>query len=147
MNVWNYGKVHTVGKNSNTQNRIHGEFKSKLKSGNVFHDSVQNRLSSSWLSNNIKVKIHGTIILPVVLYGCETWSVILKEERRLRGFESWVLRKICGPKRDEEAGQWKILHSVELYGLYCSSNIIRVLKSRRMRWVGHVACIGDRTFV
>jgi hypothetical protein len=79
---------------TNTQNCIHGEFKSKLKSRNFFHDSAQKRLSSSLLSNNIKVKIHGTIILPAVLYGCEKWSFTLKEERRLRGFESRVLRKI-----------------------------------------------------
>ena len=90
---------------------------SELKLGKLLHDSVQNRLSSSLLSNNIKVKIHGTIILVVVLYGCETWSLILKEEQRLRGFENRVLRKICGPKGDEVAGEWEILHSVEFYGL------------------------------
>jgi len=128
-----------------TQNRIHGEFKSKLKSGKVFHDSAQNRLSSTFLSSNIKVKICGTIILPVVLYGCGTWSLILKEERRLRGFESRVLRKICGFKWDEVAREWKILHSEQLYGLYSSPHIIRVIKSRRMRGVGHVGRMGDRT--
>jgi hypothetical protein len=101
-------------------------------------------LSSNFLSSNIKVKIRGTIILPVVLYGCETWSLILKEERRLRGFESRVLRKIYGYKWDEVKREWKILHNEELYGLYPSPHIILVIKSRRMRWVGHVGRMGDR---
>jgi hypothetical protein len=74
------------------------------------------------LSNNIKVKIHGTIILPIVLYGCETWSLILKEERRLRGIESRVLRKRVGLR-----GTRKVLRSLKLYGLYSSPNIIRVI--------------------
>ena len=76
-----------------------------LKSGNACYHSVQNVLSSSLLYKNIKVKIHRTIILPVVLYGCETWSIILREERRLRVFENWVLRGIFGPKRDEVTGE------------------------------------------
>ena len=65
---------------------------------------MQNLLSSSLLSKNIKIKIHRTIILPVVLYGCETWSLTLREERRLRVFENRVLRRIFGPKRDEVTG-------------------------------------------
>jgi hypothetical protein len=72
-----------------------------LKSGNVCYHSVQNILSSSLLSKNVKIKIHRTVILPVVLYGCETWSLTLRKERRLRVFENRVLRRVFGPKRDE----------------------------------------------
>jgi hypothetical protein len=98
------------------------------------------------LSKNLKIKIYRTIILPVVLYGCETWSLTL-EERRLRVFENRVLRRIFGPKRDKVTGEWKKLHSEELDDLYCSPNIVRVIKSRRMKWAGHVwgrgeACTG-----
>jgi hypothetical protein len=100
-------------------------------------------LSSRLLSRNIKVKIYKTIILPLVLYGCETWSFILREERRLRVFENRVLRRIFGPKRDEVAGEWKKLHKKELHILYSSPNIIRQIKSRRMRWAGHVARMGE----
>jgi hypothetical protein len=80
-----------------------------------------------------------TIILLVVLYGCETWSVTLREEHRLRVFENRVLRGIFGPKGDEVTGEWRKLHSGELHNLYSSPDIIRQIKSRRMRWAGHVA--------
>jgi len=79
-----------------------------------------------------------TIILPVVLYGCETWSLTLREERRLRLCENRVLRKVFGPKRDEVTGEGRRLHNEELNDLYCLPNIVRVVKSRRMRWAGHV---------
>jgi len=98
-------------------------------------------LSSSLLSKNVTIKIHRRIILPVVLYGCETWVADL-EECRLRVFENGVLRRKFGPKRDEITGEWKRLHNDELNDLYCSQNIIWVIKSRRMKWVGHVACMG-----
>ena len=78
---------------------------SRLKSGNACYYSVQNLLSSSSLSKNLKIKIYRTIILPVVLYGCETWSLTLREERRLRVFENRVLRRVFGPKRDEVTGE------------------------------------------
>jgi hypothetical protein len=91
------------------------------------------------LCKNIKIKIYRTIILPVVLYGYETWSLRLREEQRLRVFESRVLRRIFGPKRDEVTVEWRRLHNEELNYLYSSPNIIRVIKSRRMRWMGHVA--------
>jgi hypothetical protein len=89
------------------------------------------------LSKNINIRIYKTIILPVVLYGCETWSLTLREEHRLRVFENSVLRRIFGPKRDEVTGDWRKLHNEELHNLYSSPN--RMIKSRRMRWAGHVA--------
>jgi len=91
------------------------------------------------LAKNLKIKIYRTTILPVVFYGCETWSLILREERKLRVFENMVLRRIFGPRRDEVTGEWRRLHNVELNDLYCSPNIVRVIKSRRMRWARHVA--------
>jgi hypothetical protein len=91
----------------------------------------------------VKIKIYKTIILPVVLYGCETLSVTLREERRLRVFENRVLRRIFGPKRDEVTGCSRKLHNEELHGLYSSPSIVRVIKARRMRWAGHVARVGE----
>jgi len=81
--------------------------------------------------------------LPVVLYGCETWSLTLREERKLRVFENKVLRRIFGPRRDEVTGDWRRLHNEELNDLYSSPNIVLVIKSRRMRWTGHVARMGE----
>jgi hypothetical protein len=79
---------------------------------------------------------------PVVLYGCETLSLTLREEHRLRVFENRVLRRIFGPKRDEVTGGWRKLHIEELHGLYSSPSIVRVIKARRMRWAGHAARMG-----
>ncbi|KAJ4435343.1 hypothetical protein ANN_17955 [Periplaneta americana] len=95
------------------------------------------------LSKNLKVRIYKTVILPVVLYGCETWTVTLREEHRLRVFENKVLRKIFGAKRDEVTGEWRKLHDTELHALYSSADIIRNIKSRRLRWAGHVARMGE----
>jgi hypothetical protein len=94
-------------------------------------------------SKHIKVNIYKTIILPVVLYGCETWSLTLRGEHRLRVFENRVLRGIFGPKRDEVTGQQRKLHNRKLDTLYSSPGIIRQIKSRRMRWAGHVAPTGE----
>jgi len=113
--------------------------KSRLKSGNACYHSVQNLLSSSLLSKNIKIKIYRTVILPVVSYGCETWSLTLKDGRRLRVFENRVLRRIFGPRREEVIGEWRKLHSEELNDLYSFPYILQVIKSRRKRWAGHVA--------
>jgi len=89
----------------------------------------------------LKIKIYRTITLPVVPYGCETWSLKLREERRLRVFENWVFWRVFGPKRDKITGKWKKLHNEELSVLYSLPNIVRVVKLRRMRWAGHVARI------
>jgi hypothetical protein len=94
------------------------------------------------LSKNLKIKIQRTIILPVVLYGCETWSLTLREERRRRAFENRVLRRVFGPKRDKVTGEWRKLHNEELNDLYSLPNIVRVVKSR-MKWAGHVARMGE----
>ena len=84
--------------------------------------------SSSLVSKNLKIMIYRVIILPVVLYGCETWSLTMREERRLRVFENRVLRRVFGPKRDEVTGEWRKLHNEELSDLYSSPNIGRVIK-------------------
>jgi hypothetical protein len=89
------------------------------------------------------IKIYKTVIFPVVLYGCETWSLTLREENRLRVFENRVLRRIFGPKRDEVTEVWRKLHNEELHGLYSSPSIIGVIKASRMRWTGHVARMGE----
>jgi hypothetical protein len=96
------------------------------------------------LSKNTKIRVHGTTILPVVLYGRGTWSLILREGQRLRVFENMVLRRIFGPKRAEVTGEWRRLHDKELKDLYSSPNIIWMTKSRRMRWAGHVAHMGEK---
>jgi len=93
---------------------------------------VQNLLSSRLLSKNLNIKVYRTIILSVVLYGCETWSLTLREERKLRLFENRVLRRIFGPRREEVTGEWRRLHNEELNDLYSPPNIVRVIKSRRM---------------
>ena len=91
---------------------------------------MQNLLSSSLLSKKLKIKIHRTIILSVVLYGCETWSLTLREKRRLRVFENRVLRRVFGPKRDEVTGEWRKLHNEELIDLYSLPSIVQVVKSK-----------------
>jgi len=132
-----------LGTTLTNQNSIAEEIKSRLRSGNAFYHSVQNLLSSRLLSKNLKIKIYRIIIFPVDFYWCETWSLILREERKLRVFENMVLRRIFGPRRDEVTGEWRRLHNEELNDLYPSPNIVRVIKSRRMRWAGHVACMGE----
>ena len=110
------------------------------------YHSVQNLLSSRLLSKNLQIKVYRTIILPV-LYGCETWSLTLREERKLRVFENRVLRRIFGPRRDEVTKEWRSLHNEERNDLYSSPNIVRVIKSRKMRWAGHVARMGEERAV
>jgi hypothetical protein len=123
---------------------FHEEIKSKLKSRNGCYHSVQNLFSSRLLPKNLKIKIHKSTILPNVLYGCETWSLTLREERRLTVFENMVLRRIFWPKENELTGEWRKLHNEELNDLYCSLSTLRMIKWRRMRWAGHVARMGER---
>jgi len=132
-----------LGTTITDQNSIQEEIKSRLKLGNACYHSVQNLLSSRLLSKNLKIKIYITIILPVVLYRCETWSLTLREELRLRVFENRALRKVFGPKRDKVTGEWRKLYNEELNDLYSLPNIVRVVKSRRMIWTGHVARMGE----
>ena len=120
-----------MGTTLTNQNSVAEEIKGRLRSGNACYHSVQNLLSSR------------SIILPVVLYGCETWSLTLWKEKKLRVFENMVLRRIFGPRRDEVTGEWRRLHNEELNDLYSSPNIVRVIKSKRVRWAGHVARMGD----
>jgi hypothetical protein len=129
-------KLIYLGTALTNQNDIHDEIKSTLNSWNACYYSVQNLYTSRLISKNLKIKIYKTVTFPVLLYGCETWSVTLGEERRLRVFGNRGSRK--GPKREED-GSWRNLHNDELHSLYSSPNIVRVTKSRRMRWAGHVA--------
>jgi hypothetical protein len=95
---------------------------------------------------NVKIRIYEykTIILFVVLIGCKTWSLTIKEEHRLSLFENGVLRRIFGPKRDEVKGEWRKLHNEELRDLYSSPSIIGIIKSKRMRWAGNIARMGEK---
>jgi hypothetical protein len=122
-----------VGNTLTDQNCMHEELKSRLNLGNACYHSVQSLLSSHLLFKNVKIKIYKTIILPFVLYGCETWSLMLREEHRLRVFENRVLRRIFGPKRDEVTGEWRKLHNEELRNLCSTPDIIRKMTSWRMR--------------
>ncbi|KAJ4441837.1 hypothetical protein ANN_11696, partial [Periplaneta americana] len=113
--------------------------------GNLSFEEVEKfkYLGATSAVKNLKVRIYKTVILPVVLYGCETWTLTLREEQRLKVFENKVLRKIFGAKRDEVTGEWRKLHSAEMHALYSSPEIIWNLKSRRLRWAGHVARMGE----
>jgi hypothetical protein len=92
----------------------------------------------------VKVRIYKTIILPVILYGCETWSLTVREEHKLRIIENRVLRRIFGPKRDGVTGGWIKLHNEKLHNLYSSPSIIRIVKSRWMKWAGQVEQMGEK---
>jgi hypothetical protein len=118
---------------------IQKEIKRRLNSDNACYHSVQSLLYSHLLSKKLKIRIYKTIILPVVLYGCETWSLTLRKKHRVNR----VLRRIFGPKRDEVTGEWRKLHNKELHDLYSSPSIMRIIKSRRIRWAGHVARMGE----
>jgi hypothetical protein len=136
-------KFKYLGTTLSEQNCIHEDIKSRINSGNACYRSAQSLLFSHLLSSNAKVKIYKTTILPVVLYGCETWSLTLRKEHKLRVYENRVLRRIFGPKRDDVTGEWRKLHKEEFHNLYSSRDIIRQIKSIRMRWAGHVARMGE----
>jgi len=114
------------------RNEIHQNIESVLKSGNACYHSVQNLLSFSLLYKNLKIEIYRIIILPVVSYGCDTWSLTLREESRSRVFGNGVLRRVFGTKRNKVTKEWRKLHNEEFYDLY-SPNIFRVINSSRMR--------------
>jgi hypothetical protein len=124
------GEFKYLGTTLTNQNSIQEEIKSILKIENACYHLVQNLFSSSFLSEDLKIEIYRTIILRVVLYGCDTCLLTLREEHRLRTFENRVLGRIFGPKRGEVTGKWRKLHNEELNSLYSSPNIIRVIKSR-----------------
>ena len=128
-----------LGSILNQTNEIREELKRRINLGNACFYSVKKLLGSRILSRRLKIRIYRTIILPVVLYGSEAWSLTLQDEKRFRAFENKVLRKIIGAKRDEETGEWRKLHNAELHQLYNSPDIINVIKSRRLRWAGHAA--------
>jgi hypothetical protein len=126
------------------QTLVQEEIKRRMNSGNACYHSVQNLLSSRLLSKNVIIKNIHDYNFAVTLYGCETWSLTLREEHRLRVAENRVLRGILGPNRDEVTGEWIKPHNEELRNLYSSPSIIRIIKSSRMRWAGHVARMGKR---
>jgi hypothetical protein len=126
------------------QNLIQEEIKRRFNSGNACYYSVQNLLSPRLLSKKVKIRICKIIILPVVLYGRETWSLRVREGHRLRVFENRVLRRIFGPKRDEVTGEWRKLLNEELRDLYSSPSKIRMIKSRKMRCTRHVAQMREK---
>jgi hypothetical protein len=113
--------LHIINRYNNIDG-IQEEIERRLNSGNACYHTVQSLLSSRLLSKNLKIRTNKTIILPVVLYGCD-WSLTLREEHRLKVFENRVLRRIFGPKRDEVTGEWRKLHNEELRDLYSSPSI------------------------
>jgi hypothetical protein len=118
--------------------------KRRLNSDNVCCHSVQKLSSSRLLFKNTKISTYKTTIFLVVLYGCETWPLTLREEQRLRVFENSLLGRIFWLKRDEVTGGWRKLYNKELHNLYSSPSIIRMIKSRRVRWDGHVARMSEK---
>jgi hypothetical protein len=126
------------------QNFIREEIKKRLNSGNACYKSVQRRLSSLLLSENVKIGIYRIIILNMVLYWCVTWALTLKEDYRLKVFENRVLGRIFGPRRGEVPEGWRKLHNEELHGLYSSPVIIRMVKSSRMKLAGCIGTIREK---
>jgi hypothetical protein len=116
----NVAQFRYMGTTITHQNLLQEEIKRRLNSGNTWHPSVQNLLSSRLLSKNLQIRIYKTIISPVVLHGCENWSLIF----RLRVFENRVLRGIFGPKRDEMTGGWRKLHNEKLHKLKSLPSIL-----------------------
>ena len=131
-----------LGTTLTNQNSIPEEIKSRLRSWNVCYHSVQNLFVFQVAIQKFKVQDIWNHNFASCLYGCKNWSLKLWEERKLRVFENKVLRRIFRLRRDEVTGEWMRLHNEEINDLYCSPNIVRVIKWRRMRWAGHVAHMG-----
>jgi hypothetical protein len=134
-----------MGVTVTNQNCICGGIKSRLNSRNACYRSNQNLLSSHLLSRNVKMRIYKTAVLPVALHGCQTSSLALRKEQRLRVFENRMLRRLFRPTSGEVAGGWRKLHNEELHHLYSSPNVNRIMNSRRMKWAEHVAHMRMRT--
>jgi hypothetical protein len=130
-----------------TNQNLFEEIKMRMNMGNACYHSVRNPLSSCLLSRNIKIRLHRTIILPVVLYEFETWYLTLGEEHRLRAFGNRVMRRMFGPKRVEVKGGWRRLYNELPHKLYSVPSIIITNKSRTMRLAGHVAQMGLRGII
>jgi hypothetical protein len=128
-----------LGPKLTNQNSIQEEIKRRLKSEKACCHSVQNILFSRLISKHKKIKIYRTIILPVILNECESWSLTLRVQPRLRLFENRILRRIFGPKGDGVTGEWRKLHNEKLTDLSASPNLNQMIKSIKMRWACHVA--------
>jgi hypothetical protein len=135
----NVEKLRYLGETGTNKNLINVEIMGRLICGNACYDSVQNLLPLRLLFKNVKIKTHKSVNFHIVLYGCETLTLTLRVEHRLWVFENRVLRRIFGPKRDETTVGWRKLHNEKLCNLYSSPNIIRLIKSKRVQWAGHVA--------
>jgi hypothetical protein len=165
--IWKCGTVQVFGNDSNKSKLLQGEIKRRLNSGNACYQSVQKPLSSRLLSINVKIRIYKTIILPVVLYGCEIWCLTLIGEhlrvtigelgttlavtssrctlwRQTEAVWEQGAVEIFGTKRYEVTGGWRTLQDEELHDLYSSPIIIRIIKSRKMRRAGYVARMGKK---
>jgi hypothetical protein len=140
----NVSQFKYLGTTVTNQKFIQVEIRRRLNSDNAFYHSVQNVLSSRLVPKNVNIGVYKTIILPVALYGCEAWSLTLREQHRLRVFNNRVLRRIFGPKGDKVTRRWRKLHNVELRSLYSLPSIIRIIKSRWIRRAGHVARMGEK---
>jgi hypothetical protein len=142
MNRLKYAKLKYLGKTLKNQNNIHNEIKRRLRSGNAGSYSLQNILFSRLISKTISIKIHKSVILPLVLNGCETWPVTLREEHRLRVSEKSMLRQIFVHERAED-GSWRKWHNDEFLNPYSSTNNGGVIESRKKQWAGHVGRMGE----